>query len=131
MRDFTTGQIQDIVSNDVQRIERAPLFFFRIWIALPNLVATAWLMWYFIGWQSLMGMVFLVILVPLAGFLSGISAKLTKKTAMVADRRLLLMNEIVTAIRSVKANTWEWIYRNKIRIIRRSGKHYDNLKKNK
>lgn len=131
MRDFTTGQIQDIVSNDVQRIERVPLGFFRIWIALLNMVATAWLMWYFIGWQSLMGMVFLVILVPLAGFLSGISAKLTKKTAMVADRRLLLMNEIVTAIRSVKANTWEWIYRNKIRIIRRSGKHYDNLKKNK
>ena len=119
LREFTTGQVVDIVSNDVQRMEQAPKACFGIWLGFQDLVITTCLLWHFIGWQALLGLAFLLFLVPFNGFLSHISGKLRKKTAAVTDRRLLLMNEVVSAIRAVKTNAWEWIYRDKIREIRR------------
>ena len=119
MRDFTTGQVIDLVSNDVQRMEEAPWALFRCLLSLLELVVSAFLMCYFIGWQPLMGVAFLVILLPVYSFLSYITGKLRKKTAAVSDRRILLMHEIVSAIRAVKINAWEWIYRDKIGEIRR------------
>ena len=109
----------DLVSNDVQRIEQLPFKFFRLWIALFDLCVSVFLMWYFVGWQALMGLAFMVLLVPFFGYLSHITGKLRKKTAALTDRRVLLMTEIVSAIRVVKINVWEEIYRDKTRDIRR------------
>ena len=61
----------------------------------------------------------MVSLVPFTGYLSLISSRLRKKTAVITDRRVLLMTEIVSAIRVVKRNAWEGIYRNKTRDVRR------------
>ena len=119
LREFTTGQVMDLVSNDVQRIEELPFRFFRIWLSLFDVGVTACLMWYFVGWQALVGLAFMLLLVPFFGYLSHISGKLRKKTAALTDRRVLLMTEIVSAIRVVKINAWEWIYRDKTRDIRR------------
>ena len=109
----------DLVSNDVQRIEQFLYRFVRLWLSLFDVGVTACLMWYFVGWQALVGLAFMLLLVPLFGYLSHISGKLRKKTAALTDRRVLLMTEIVSAIRGVKINAWEWIYRDKTRDIRR------------
>ena len=119
LRDFTTGHIFDLVSNDVQRMELAPKMCVRFWMSLVDLVVTACLIWHFVEWQALVGLAFLVLLVPFTASLSHIGGKLRRKTAAVTDRRVLLMNEVVSAIRTVKTNAWEWIYRDKIREIRR------------
>ena len=109
-----------LISNDVQRMEQAPQAFIRLWSALfLELGVSACLLWYFVGWQTFIGGAFLLALVLFSVFLAHIGAKLRKKTAAVTDRRILLMNEVVSAIRAVKTNTWEWIYRDKIREIRR------------
>ena len=92
---------------------------YRCLLSLLELVVSAILMCYFVGWQALVGLALLVLLVPFYGFMSSISANLRKKTAAVSDRRILLMHEIVSAIRAVKINAWEWIYLDKIGEIRR------------
>ena len=66
-----------------------------------------------------MGVAFLLALVLFSVLLAHIGGKLRKKTAAITDRRIVLMNEVVSAIRAVKINAWEWIYRDKIREIRR------------
>ena len=109
----------DLVSNDVQRMEQLPSRFFKLWLSLFDVGVTAWLMWYFVGWQALVGLAFMLLLMPFSGYLSHISGKLRMKTAALTDRRVLLMTEIVSAIRVVKINAWEWIYRDKTRDIRR------------
>ena len=108
-----------LISNDVQRMEHAPKAFIRLFTSLLDLIVSACLLWYFVGWQALVGVAFLLVLVLFTGFLAHIGGKLRKKTAAVTDRRILLMNEVVSAIRAVKINAWEWIYRDKIREIRR------------
>ena len=108
-----------LISNDVQRMEQAPRAFIHLLFAFLELIVSACLLWYFVGWHTFVGVTFLFVLVLLTGFLAHISGKLRKKTAAVTDRRILLMNEVVSAIRALKTNAWEWVYRDKIREIRR------------
>ena len=104
----------DLVSN-----EQSPRQFFRLVVAIFDICVAVPLLWYFIGWQALMGIVFLFLLVPLGGFLSYLSGKLRRKTAVISDRRIDLMTEIVAGIREVKTHAWEWFFRDQIKDTRR------------
>ena len=109
----------DLVSNDVQRMEHAARQFFRLLVAIFDVCVAVPLLWYFIGWQALMGIIFLFVLVPFGGFLSYLSGKLRRKTAVISDRRINLMTEIVAGIREAKTHAWEWFFRDQIKDTRR------------
>ena len=81
-------------------------------------VVTA-LLCYLIGWQALMGVFFLILLVPYFGLLSFAAGALRLRTAAVSDRRISLMNEILSGIRTIKTHAWEDEYRKKIKATRR------------
>ena len=51
--------------------------------------------------------------------ISSVCARLRQETAEVADRRISLMNELVTGIRVLKTHAWEENYREKVEEIRR------------
>ena len=83
------------------------------------LVAIAVLLVYLIGWQSLMGLFFLFFFVPIFAGFSYISAALRLRTAAVSDRRISLMNQVISGIRAIKTRAWEEEYRTKIKHARR------------
>ena len=83
------------------------------------LVVITVLLEYLIGWQSLMGVFFLCFLVPYFAGFSYISAALRLRTAAVSDRRISLMNQVVSGIRAIKTRAWEEECRKKIRHTRR------------
>ena len=66
-----------------------------------------------------MGIIFLFLLVPFGGFLSYLSGKLRLQTAIISDRRINLITEIVAGIREVKTHAWEWFLRDQIKETRR------------
>ena len=74
---------------------------------------------YLIGWQSLMGVFFLCLLVPYFAGISYVSAELRQRTAVVSDKRISLMNQVVSGIRAIKTRAWEDEYRRKIQHTRR------------
>ena len=76
-------------------------------------------MLYMIGWQALMGMLFLLVTIPFVLILSHFSAEFRQQTAEVSDRRISLMDELVSGIRALKAHAWEDNYREKVKGIRR------------
>ena len=119
LNEFTKGHVIDLVSNDVQRMEQAARQFFRLVVAIFDVCVAVPLLWYFIGWQALMGIIFLFLLVPFGGFLSSLSGKLRLQTAVISDRRINLMTEIVAGIREVKTHAWEWFFRDQINETRR------------
>jgi len=117
---FTTGNVINLISNDVQRMEEDTVMWLSISISSCFLlVALAVLLVYLIGWQSLIGVVFLCFFVPFFAGLSNISATLRLRTAAVSDRRISLMNQVVSGIRAIKTRAWEDEYRNKIKHTRR------------
>ena len=88
-------------------------------MAIPELMAVVCLLLYLIGWQALMGVLFLIALIPCMNILSSICAQIRDETAEVTDRRISLMNELVSGIRALKAHAWEEYYRKKIQDVRR------------
>ena len=108
------------MSNDVQRLEQEVVqLVFVEFASLSELVAVSLLLVYFVGWQALMGVFFLCLLVPYFAGLSFISAELRMRTAVVSDQRISLMNQVVSGIRAIKMRAWEDGYRKKISHVRR------------
>ncbi|KAL9951145.1 hypothetical protein ACROYT_G043758 [Oculina patagonica] len=117
---FTTGHVIDLISNDVQRMEEeAVKWFFESAFSSLDLVVISILLVYLIGWQALMGAIFLYLLVPYFALLSYVGAALRLRTAAVSDQRISLMNQVVSGIRAIKAHAWEDEYRKKIQHTRR------------
>ena len=117
---FSTGHVIDLISNDVQRLEDdAVNLFFSGGFTLLELFVVTFLLLYLIGWQALMGVIFLCLLVPYFAGLSTASAKLRLRIAAESDRRISLMNQVVSGIRAIKTHAWEDEYREKIKSARR------------
>ena len=116
---FSTGRVVGLVSNDVQRMEEAPFWFCTIIIFLPKMVVATFLLLYLIGWQALMGVIFLCFLAPYYALMSSFSAALRMRTAAESDQRISLMTEVVSGIRAIKTHGWEDEYREKIKDTRR------------
>lgn len=117
---FSTGQVIDLVSNDVQRIEgdTFQLFFLGIRSIVELLTVTFFLV-YLIGWQAVMGIILLCMCLPYVAGLSYAGAVLRLRTAAVTDHRITLINQVVSGIRAIKSNVWEDEYRGKIKNVRR------------
>ena len=111
----------DLVSNDVQRLEdhtvlwgiSALLDFFLL---VPIIVV---LLVYFIGWQALMGVTCLFLLVPYFTGLSYVFAVLRLKTVGSSDKRISLLNQVISGIRAIKTQALEDKFREKIKSVRR------------
>ena len=129
LNEFTKGHVIDLVSNDVQRMELAARQFFRLLVAIVDVCAAVPLLWHFIGWQALIGFIFLLLLVPFGGSIIYLSGKLRVKTASVTDKRINLIAEIVAGIREVKTQAWEWIFREQIEDTRRLVKNRGHFHK--
>ena len=109
----------DLISNDLQRIEDVPLsliYFMALLVETPLIVC---LMGYLIGWQSLIGVLFLLAATPYILTVASFCAKIRRQIAELSDRRISLMDELVAGIRLIKAHAWEDIYREKVKELRR------------
>jgi len=117
--DFTTGHLIDLVSNDVQRMEEAPLYIAHVVPLISDVTVSTCLVVYLIGWQALMGVLFLLFLIPYLVLLSSASAQLRLRTADLSDKRISSINEAVAGICAIKTHAWENEYREKIKTTRR------------
>ena len=118
---FTTGRVIDLVSNDVQRLEdHAVMMGFSAFLDFfPLLPIIVVLLVYFIGWQALMGVTCLVLLIPYFAGLSYVSAVLRLRTAAFSDSRISLLNQVISGIRAIKTHALEDEFREKIKHVRR------------
>lgn len=117
---FKTGHVIDLISNDVQRMEEETIMhLFLMPFGFLFVLVTTVLLAYFIGWQALMGLTFLCLLVPFFARLSYVGAALRLRTAALSDWRISLMNQVVSGIRAIKTHAWEDEYRKKIKHTRR------------
>ena len=115
----TTGNIIDLVSNDVQRMETVPRLIVNSFFFIFEFTAILALVCYSIGWEAIMGILFLIALVPCIMIISSVCAGLRPQIAKLSDRRISLMNELVTGIRALKTHVWEEYYQEKVKEARR------------
>ncbi|XP_042110943.1 ATP-binding cassette sub-family C member 4-like isoform X2 [Ovis aries] len=103
----TTGQIVNLLSNDVNRFDQVTMFLHYLWVGPLQAIAVTALLWMETGISCLAGMAVLIFLLLLQSCFGMWFASLRSKTAALTDDRIRTMNEFISGIRTVKMYAWE------------------------
>ncbi|XP_034534130.1 multidrug resistance-associated protein 4-like [Notolabrus celidotus] len=103
----TTGQIVNLLSNDVNKFDEVTIFLHFLWVGPLQAAVVVGLLWVEIGASCLAGMVVLMFLMPMQTMFGRLFSKFRSKTAALTDSRIRTMNEVVSGIRIIKMYAWE------------------------
>ncbi|XP_061546477.1 multidrug resistance-associated protein 4 [Phycodurus eques] len=103
----TTGQIVNLLSNDVNKFDDVTIFLHFLWVAPLQAATVVGLLWLEIGPSCLAGMVVLMFLMPVQTLFGRLFSKFRSRTAILTDSRIRTMNEVVSGIRIIKMYAWE------------------------
>ncbi|CAG4948811.1 unnamed protein product [Parnassius apollo] len=118
------GHVINLLTTDAQRFDMASLFMVDLVRTPIESVLIVYLMYRQIGVATLIGVSFLLLFIPLQGYLGNISSKLRRQTAVRTDNRIRLMNEVIQSIEAIKMYAWENAF---IRIIGQARKKEMNV----
>ncbi|XP_043747922.1 ATP-binding cassette sub-family C member 4-like isoform X3 [Cervus elaphus] len=115
----TTGQIVNLLSNDVNRFDQVTVFLHYLWVGPLEYIAVTALLWMEIGISCLAGMAVLIILLLLQSCFGKLFSSLRSETTAFTDDRIRTMSEVITGIRTIKMNAWEKSFIDLITRLRR------------
>ncbi|XP_012261830.2 ATP-binding cassette sub-family C member 4-like [Athalia rosae] len=103
-----SGQIVNLLSNDVSRFEQVFMYLHFVWIMPIQTVVITYLMWRSVQIAALAGVVLITLqTIPVQGYLSKWTSKLRMKIALRTDERVRLMSEIISGVQVIKMYAWE------------------------
>ncbi|XP_056287089.1 ATP-binding cassette sub-family C member 4-like isoform X2 [Pseudoliparis swirei] len=115
----TTGQIVNLLSNDVNKFDDVTIFLHYLWVGPLQAAAVVGLLWLEIGPSCLAGMVVLMFLLPTQTMFGRLFSKFRSKTAVLTDDRIRIMNEVVSGMRIIKMYAWEKPFATLVSEVRR------------
>ncbi|XP_069746450.1 ATP-binding cassette sub-family C member 4 isoform X3 [Narcine bancroftii] len=119
MAKTTTGQIVNLLSNDVNKFDQATIFLHFVWVGPLQAIAVIALLWYEIGPSCLAGIAVLLILMPVQSIFGKWFSVLRGKTARLTDNRIRTMNEVISGMRIIKMYAWEKPFTSLVTQIRK------------
>lgn len=117
--DGLTGQVINLMSNDVAKFDTAVGFVQDIWKGPIELLVLGFFIYREIGFAGLLGIAFLLSFIPLQAWVGKKAASFRLKTATRTDRRVRFMNEIIQGIQVIKMYAWEPSFGRMVDQIRR------------
>ncbi|KAL4089661.1 hypothetical protein QTP88_024660 [Uroleucon formosanum] len=115
----TTGQMINLISNDVNQFDLALPKLHYLWIGPLQTIVFTYLLWQEIGVSSLIGIATLFFFIPLQGWMGKKMSQTHLKTAKKTDERICLVNEIILGIQVIKMYTWEKPFSKLIKYLRK------------
>ncbi|KAH8290983.1 hypothetical protein KR054_007655 [Drosophila jambulina] len=109
-----------VMSIDLSQFDLTFYFFHDLWKGPVEACIFGYLMYRQVGWTSLIGIAFIVILIPLQAWAAKAAAHFRSESAKHRDERVKLMNEIITAIQVIKMYAWEKSFGRLIAAVRKS-----------
>ncbi|XP_029941882.1 multidrug resistance-associated protein 4-like [Salarias fasciatus] len=103
----TTGQIVNLLSNDINRFDEIPLNLHYLWVGPLQAVVILVLLWFEIGPSCLAGVAVILLMLPVQTWFGKLFGIFRSKMAVLADSRIRIMNEVVSGIRIIKMYAWE------------------------
>ncbi|XP_067646383.1 probable multidrug resistance-associated protein lethal(2)03659 [Eurosta solidaginis] len=103
----TTGQVVNLISNDVGRLDLSLIQIHYLWLGPIEIIIITWLMYTEIGVAAFFGVVFMLLFLPLQAYLGKRTSVLRLRTALCTDERVRMMNEIISGIQVIKMYAWE------------------------
>ncbi|KAJ4924429.1 hypothetical protein JOQ06_000669 [Pogonophryne albipinna] len=119
MGQTTTGQIVNLLSNDVNRFDEITLNLHYLWLGPLQAMVIIVLLWCQIGPSCLAGVAVLALMMPVQTVFGKLFGIFRSKTAVLADNRIHIMNEVVSGIRIIKMYAWEKSFSALVTDVRR------------
>ncbi|KAG8848280.1 hypothetical protein FRB96_001253 [Tulasnella sp. 330] len=116
----STGKITTMISSDVQRIEAAASYFHYIWVGPIQFFLGVGLLIGTLGYSALVGLAVMIFMIPVQGIFVWLLYVTRKKTTVIMDKRICLLQEVLAGIRVVKLFAWEQHFSDKIFVLRTS-----------
>lgn len=117
--DTTAGQVVNLLSNDVSRLDLSIMFLHYLWVGPAETAIVMYLMYLEIGVSAFIGVAFLLSFIPLQGWLGKKTSTLRLRTALLTDERVRMMNEIIQGVQVIKMYAWERPFGSMVALARR------------
>ncbi|XP_049948143.1 ATP-binding cassette sub-family C member 4-like [Schistocerca serialis cubense] len=119
-----TGQVINLMSNDVARFDVASLSANWLWISFLQLAIVTYFLYSSVSWAAFAGVIYIIIMtVPPQTYMGRLSARFRKRVAVRTDERMRMMNELVQGIQVVKMYAWERPFAKLVALARKSEIH--------
>ncbi|XP_059490470.1 probable multidrug resistance-associated protein lethal(2)03659 [Neocloeon triangulifer] len=102
-----TGQIVNLLANDVSRFELVAYFIHFIWASVLVLIFVSWIVIEEMGTPGLFGIAVVLVVCPIQSYTARLTSRFRGKTAFRTDHRVRLMSEIIDGIQAIKMYAWE------------------------
>ncbi|XP_054158176.1 ATP-binding cassette sub-family C member 4-like [Oppia nitens] len=103
----TIGQILNLMSNDVSRLDDHCQLVSYLVSGPINTAISVYICWQYIGWVSLIGLAILMSFIPFNSLMGRLFLKIRRKVASLSDTRIRFMNEIIKGMKVIKMYAWE------------------------
>lgn len=117
-QDIPNGQVINLMAADVKKIHMLTLFIHSPFCHPFQITMVLSLLYWMLGWASLVGAGVMLTLLIFSISLARISASLRKKLLKISDRRISLINEVLTHMRVIKLYGWEKSFQSEVGSLR-------------
>ncbi|KAI9164314.1 hypothetical protein H9P43_008143 [Blastocladiella emersonii ATCC 22665] len=112
------GEVINIVSTDVTRVQDAVLNVHFLWTSALETILILILAFIEIGLSAFTSLAIIVLLMPIQVYLGRKTAELQRENTEITAKRVHIMSELLTAIKLVKFYTWEGEFTKKVGKVR-------------
>ncbi|XP_008195764.2 probable multidrug resistance-associated protein lethal(2)03659 isoform X1 [Tribolium castaneum] len=117
--DTTIGQLVNLLSNDVSKFDQSFVLANFAWIAPIQAAVGTYLLYREIGVSAFFGMALLLSFIPVQAWFGKKCSSFRLKIALTTDKRVRLMNEVISGIQVIKMYCWEKPFGQLISLVRR------------
>ncbi|XP_004625600.2 canalicular multispecific organic anion transporter 1 [Octodon degus] len=118
-RQYTIGETVNLMSVDAQKLMDVTNFIHLVWSTVLQIVLSIFFLWRELGPSVLAGVGVMVLLVPVNGIFATKNRRIQVKNMKNKDKRLKIMNEILSGIKILKYFAWEPSFKERITNIRK------------
>lgn len=118
-RQYPIGETVNLMSVDAQKLLDVSSYLHLLWSTVLQIVLSIFFLWRELGPSILAGVGVMVLLIPINGFLATKNRSIQFQNMKNKDRRLKIMNEILSGIKILKYFAWEPSFKDRIHDIRK------------
>ena len=106
-RDFSTGEITNLMSIDSQRFVEIIPYLNTVWSGPFQFLLAIYFLFDLVGWSALAGLVVFGVLVPINMWGGTVGRRIQVDQMKAKDGRILMMNEVLQGMKVLKLYAWE------------------------
>ncbi|XP_037660286.1 canalicular multispecific organic anion transporter 1 isoform X2 [Choloepus didactylus] len=118
-KQYTIGETVNLMSVDAQKLMDVTNYIHLLWSTVLQIVLSIYFLWLELGPSVFAGVGVMVLLIPVNGILATKNRGIQVKNMKNKDKRLKIMNEILSGIKILKYFAWEPSFRGQVHDLRK------------